>query len=127
MEHGLQRLRSRVREWEGLACSPFAMRALREYHWPGNVRQLLSALESGAVQASGGRIEVQHLPAEVREAVSGGIRERRYRASSDEGEEREAIRAALAQADGQVARAADLLGMGRTTLWRKMKAFGIGT
>lgn len=43
-----------------------------------------------------------------------------------EEDERAAIEAALAHADGGLSRAAELLGMGRTTLWRKMRAYGMG-
>jgi transcriptional regulator of acetoin/glycerol metabolism len=40
-------------------------------------------------------------------------------------DERAAIEAALAHADGTLSRAAELLGMGRTTLWRKIRSYGI--
>jgi transcriptional regulator of acetoin/glycerol metabolism len=51
----------------------------------------------------------------------------RYHAEPADAGEREAIVAALAQTGGALARAADLLGMGRTTLWRKLRAYGIDT
>jgi two-component system response regulator AtoC len=107
------------------SCSPFAMRMLQAYDWPGNVRELLAALESAAIRASGGRVEAQHLPAEVRAAVGGaaGAVERYREAGADD--ERTAIVAALEDAGGVRARAAELLGMGRTTLWRKLKKYGL--
>jgi transcriptional regulator of acetoin/glycerol metabolism len=55
----------------------------------------------------------------------GETTEIRYRATSDLDNEREAIVAAMAETDGALARAADLLGMSRTTLWRKLKALGL--
>ena len=101
------------------------MRLLRQYSWPGNVRQLLAALESAAISAGeGGRIEAQHLPDEIREAQD-TTHGARYQASAAPDDERAAIEAALAHTGGTLSRAAELLGMGRTTLWRKMRAYGI--
>ena len=124
VEHALERLRQRIPRWHDLGCSPFALRALRACDWPGNVRHLFGALESAAVLADGGRIEMQHLPPEVRNALDGGAQPR-YRADGDEEAERDRILWALETTGGSLTRSADVLGMGRTTLWRKMKAFGL--
>lgn len=125
VEHGLARLRRRLPRWERLSCSPFAMRVLRAHSWPGNVRELLAALERAALYADDGRIEAQHLPADVRSALDSDPP--RYRASPSLDDERASITAALAHAGGVVTHAAELLGMGRTTLWRKMRLYGLGT
>ena len=126
VEHALAQLRTRIPTAATLTISPFAMRALRQYSWPGNVRQLLAALESAAISAGeGGRIEAQHLPDEIREAQDGTQQGARYKTSSAPDDERAAIEAALAHTGGTLSRAAELLGMGRTTLWRKMRAYGI--
>ena len=110
------------------AISPLAMRLLREYAWPGNVRELFAAVESASIRAGGARIDAQHLPEEVRATVAEEADTKtRYRAVDDAAEEREAIRAALELTDGAVTRAAELLGMGRTTLWRKMRALGLSS
>jgi transcriptional regulator of acetoin/glycerol metabolism len=124
VEHGLSHLRGKIPGAAALSCSPLAMRLLRQYTWPGNVRQLMAALESAAISAGdSGRIEAQHLPDEIREAQdSSGAR---YKASAPPDDERAAIEGALAHTGGVLSRAADLLGMGRTTLWRKMRAYGI--
>lgn len=123
-QHALERLRARVPQWSELACSPLALRAMRAFDWPGNVRHLLGAIESAAVLAEGRRIELQHLPEEVRESLEGAAPPR-YRAPDDELQERDRILGALDQCGGSPTRAADLLGMGRTTLWRKLRALGI--
>jgi two-component system response regulator AtoC len=108
--------------------SPLAMRLLREYAWPGNVRELFAAVESASIRAGGARIDAQHLPEEVRAAgAEEADAKTRYRAVDDAAEEREAIRAALELTEGAVTRAAELLGMGRTTLWRKMRALGLSS
>ncbi len=138
VEAGLARLRA---ERPRLTCSPFAMRMLRAYTWPGNVRELFAVIESAAIRADGDRIDAQHLPEEVRQALDRGHGPERARlraladgapATADPGryrtpaaDEQAAIEAALAQAGGSRTRAAALLGMGRTTLWRKMRQFGI--
>ena len=125
VEHALGVLRERLPDGKSLSCSPFAMRLLRGYQWPGNVRQLFSVLESAAISAGSGRIEAQHLSDDVR-GGSDAVHTPRYRAAVPEDDERAAIEAALSHAGGTLSRAAELLGMGRTTLWRKMRAYGIG-
>jgi DNA-binding NtrC family response regulator len=125
VEHGLDRL---GRTGHRPTCSPFAMRMLQAYDWPGNVRELFSVLESAWIRSGSTRVEAQHLPAEVRESTgtaAGSRLESRYRADEPAEQERARIVAALEQAEGVRSRAAELLGMGRTTLWRKMKQFGL--
>jgi len=110
-------------------CSPLAMRMIQSYDWPGNVRELFSALESARIQAGDGPIEAQHLPPEVRDAgyrEEGAPESPRYHKHRTDEEEKAAIEIALEEADGVRSRAADLLGMSRTTLWRRMKEFGLG-
>ena len=107
-------------------CSPLAMRLLQGYAWPGNVRELFAALESAHIQAEGRRIEAQHLPAEVR-GVNGSVATpERYRLEQLSEEEREAIARVLTETGGARSAAAERLGMSRTTLWRKMKEYGLG-
>jgi DNA-binding NtrC family response regulator len=109
------------------AVSPLAMRLLRAHRWPGNVRELFSVVESAAIRAGGSRVEAQHLPEPIRDPdgrASPGS-EGRYQAPDPEAE-RKAIKAALDEADGSRTRAAEILGMSRTTLWRRMKEFGLG-
>ena len=103
----------------GPGVSPSAMRRLLDHSWPGNVRQLFSALESARIRSEGGVIHVHHLPS----AVRGSAEEDpvRYPGSHSLEEERTAIRVALQQTGGRKAEAAELLGMSRTTLWRRLK------
>jgi DNA-binding NtrC family response regulator len=114
---------SQRRGGASLSLGPFALRLLASYSWPGNVRELVSALESAVIRAEGGtRIDAHHLPDEVRSPAGDGPD--RYRAAPSD-DERQAIEAALEAAGGVRARAAVLLGMGRTTLWRKMREYGL--
>ena len=127
VEHALSILKSRRAGSERLVCSPLAMRLLRNYDWPGNIRQLFGVIERAAVEAEFGRIEAQHLPAELRPATAGGLelREQRYRGSGGAEDERAAILSVLEATGGALAQSAELLGMGRTTLWRKIKQLGL--
>jgi two-component system, NtrC family, response regulator AtoC len=106
-------------------CSEETMELLRAYDWPGNVRELMTSIEHAAIVCEGGRILPSHLPPEITEV--GGAREearleggRRYQAP-DKDEERAAIVRALEESGGNRTRAAARLGMGRTTLWQKLK------
>jgi two-component system response regulator HydG len=113
-----------------------AMELLAAYDWPGNVRELMAAVEHACIVCEGGRILACHLPEEVREGAAGGRPAdpvaaaadaesgRRYQAPGQDAE-REAIRDALQEAAGNRTRAAAALGMGRTTLWQKLKAYGM--
>lgn len=130
VEHALERLghlRQRAPGAGRMSCSPFVMRLLREHDWPGNVRELFSVLERAAIHADGENVDVQHLPAELRLRDSAdGVKRYRSGSGPEAGEEeRAAIAAALEQTGGVLSRSADLLGMGRTTLWRKIKAYGL--
>ena len=120
----------RQRGSSAAAVSPLALRLLTRFSWPGNVRQLFATLEGAWVRADGEAIQANHLPPEVRDpsaqssgAAAGGPE--RYRAQVPEADERRAILQALENAGGVRAHAAHLLGMGRTTLWRKMREYGI--
>ncbi len=128
IEHTLRRLRERLPGSPDLECSPFAIRLLRRHEWPGNVRELAAVLESSAIRAGRGRIEAQHLPESVRGADPGTSHDPEagyYRAPDDEADERAEILAALDAAEGVRSRAAEILGMSRTTLWRKLKQYGL--
>jgi len=95
-----------------------ALRHLLDYDWPGNVRELRNALEAALIRASGEVLRVDDLPPEILEAGSSQSR------SSDD--EAERIRAALEQTNGNRTEAAELLGISRATLYRRLDEYGIG-
>jgi DNA-binding NtrC family response regulator len=106
-------------------CSEETLALLRAYDWPGNVRELMTCIEHAAIVCEGGRILPSHLPPEITEGASGREEARvesgrRYQAPDRE-EERSAILRALEESGGNRTRAAAALGMGRTTLWQKLK------
>jgi two-component system nitrogen regulation response regulator NtrX len=107
--------------------TPEALRALEEYPWPGNVRELRNLMERIVIMNPQPRIDARHIPLDrARRAVFdrpmerfGSLHEVR------EAAERDYILKKLEEAKGNVTRAADLLGLERSHLYRKMKALGI--
>jgi two-component system response regulator HydG len=99
---------------------------LMQHDWPGNVRQLMNAVQNMIVIAGDEKIEPRHLPAEVRRAGgddsaqlpdTGGM-------SLDQ-IEKKAIRDALRVTAGNREQAAKMLGIGERTLYRKLKEYGL--
>jgi DNA-binding NtrC family response regulator len=102
---------------------------MQAYDWPGNVRELMAAVEHACIVSEGRRVLPSHLPPEIsdreREEPDGRSGEPRRYQAPDPDAEREIIQAALDDAGGNRTRAAAALGMGRTTLWQKLKAYKI--
>ena len=113
---------------------PDAIAALRQYEWPGNVRELHNVVERLMIMVPGERISsrdlsfLDHGPGPESSGVptegagaSGTIKlhEARDRFEADY------IRRALADQQGNISRTADLLGIERSNLYRKMRGFGI--
>jgi PAS domain S-box-containing protein len=108
-----------------------AMSVLLNYEWPGNIRELEHAIEHAMVLSQGQMIELQELPVEIRrgdEFEAAPLVKSHFRrgSSSDRKIERSMIEQALSDVSGNRTHAAKKLGMSRTTLWRKMKAYAIG-
>jgi two-component system nitrogen regulation response regulator NtrX len=108
--------------------TPEAYRLLQEYHWPGNVRELRNLIERIVILNPQVRVDARHIPLNVtkRSVVDrpmdrfGSLQELR------EAVEREYILKKLEEANGNVTRTAELLGLERSNLYRKMKTLGIG-
>ena len=105
-----------------IAVSPGAMGVLQSYHWPGNVRELENVLEWALHMVDGNELRVEHLPQELRRATIGGNDETIL---TMEEAERQAIIKAGQALQGNVTKMAEALEIGRTTLWRKMKAYNL--
>ena len=107
--------------------SPSALRILENYDWPGNIRELENTLEHAFVMCHQESIEVEHLPDRILEKTglqlsSNGAIEM---SGTLEESEKSLIRAALKKFDGNRAMTALALGANKTTLWRKMKKYGL--
>jgi transcriptional regulator of acetoin/glycerol metabolism len=98
------------------------MRLLMRHSWPGNVRELDNALEHANVLCRGGVILPEHLPPEITGGMDSTILQDVPRHSD---REREIIAEALARTGWNRSRAARRLGIDRTTLWRKIKEYGL--
>jgi two-component system nitrogen regulation response regulator NtrX len=97
--------------------------ALRRYRWPGNVRELRNVIERMAILASAERISRESVPLEIRfpreKTACSSLEETRAHA------ERNQIRRALEEADGNVSEAARALGIERTRLHKRIRALGL--
>ena len=103
--------------------SPEAMNAMLNYHWPGNVRQLENAMERAFVLGVGDVIELSDLPAELQ--AFGDISVRKPMQFNLRENEIILIREAMNKTAGNKAEASDLLGINITTLYRKLKRYGL--
>lgn len=103
-----------------------AMDVLCRYPWPGNVRELESVLERSLNNCYNNVITVSDLPEAIRRGrvVSDKLPQAQPVLTAAEAE-REAILRAGWACNGRVTQMAQQLGIGRTTLWRKMKRFNI--
>lgn len=107
---------------------PAVLDALKKYPWPGNIREMEAALGRAATQLAptGGKIELKHIPPQVRSPAGAVVN---YTApdlfNSLEEAECAAILRAAQSCRGNLTRMSEMLGIGRTTLWRKIKYFDI--
>ncbi len=133
---------SRRQEREGLQFAPDAVAMIERYDYPGNVRELENAIEHAVALVEGSVIRAADLPASFRnprmlprheqsagaprrepaaEPAGGGERDRWSLADV----ERDHIQRVLALHHGNATSAARQLGISRTTLWRKLRRYGI--
>jgi len=106
--------------------TPDALDLMMAYHWPGNVRELENAMERAMVLASGPEIGAKDLPAAVRSLGEKRIYESdNTLASWIEKLEEEALRQALLECEGNISQTAKKLGIGRATIYRKAKKYGL--
>jgi len=113
-----------------------ALRTMMRHDWPGNVRELENAVERACALSSGPILHLGDLPTQLQQQ---GLEARRSAAQAAETEaggeapavktladlEREAILSAIRTLHGDKLQAARLLGIGKTTLYRKLKEYGI--
>ncbi len=125
VDHFLDRL-SRVTGVRRSA-TPEAMKMLLSYDWPGNVRELENCLERAVALSSGPVLKTADLPQQVQNAFNLGVV-----SMSDKNRvlplaevEKQAILNALNQLNGDKLMTAKLLRIGKTTLYRKLKEYGI--
>jgi transcriptional regulator with PAS, ATPase and Fis domain len=118
-DHFIRRLRKRT----GKTIQRMSLEAiaqLRKYHFPGNVRELENAIEHAFVMSHREEIGIADLPLAIANGtvVSAG-------STPETGNEKALIEEALIRNRGRRLRAAQDLGMHRSTLWRKIKSYGV--
>ncbi len=124
ISHFVTRMSSREGHPEIPAISGEAMTALMNHRWPGNVRELENALEHALVLSRGRRILVTHLPPEMSHVANGQPTVMRDVPLHSDAE-KELLDQALRQSGWNRSRAARRLGIDRTTLWRKIREYGL--
>jgi two-component system response regulator HydG len=110
------------------SISSDAMKQLLAYDWPGNVRELEDCIERAATTSFGPMLNPNDLPPQIQNAsivVSIASQAARAKIISLAELEKQAIISALQQLDGDKLMAAKMLGIGKTTLYRKLKQYGI--
>lgn len=108
---------------EGL--SGRVMEILLGYEYPGNVRELENILERAVTLCSGPRIEVQHLSPDLQQRQFQVQRRQKREFLTLEENEREYVAWVMKQVNGNKTRAAEILGIDRVSLWRKMKRYAL--
>jgi transcriptional activator for dhaKLM operon len=110
-----------------VSLAPEVMDVFKKYLWPGNIREVEAVLGRAATQvASTGVIGLADIPANVRRMEATPQNVRPLLQVSSLGEmERETILLTAQMQRGNVSRMAHALGVSRTTLWRKLKSYGI--
>ncbi|MBX3184280.1 MAG: sigma 54-interacting transcriptional regulator [Polyangiaceae bacterium] len=132
--HFISQLGARgVRVVKGL--SPGALAALARYPWPGNVRELMNAIEYAFVMGTGELLTEDELPPEIRGEEPGAIplndgpsdALQDLPSASELPKEARRLLQALERAGGSRERAAKSLGISRSTLWRRLQRYGLGS
>lgn len=100
-----------------------ALELLKAYDFPGNVRELENIIERGVAIAAGKVIEVSALPEDLRELAIRTFRKKEGRLPSLEEQERDYILWVLQETGGNQTLAAQILGIDRVSLWRKLKRY----
>ena len=110
-----------LRKYSAEAClSEMAQAALRAYSWPGNIRELQNAIGQAVVNAKGYEIQAEDLPRPERSVSPPSVQSPDFKL---DGLERQTILDVLEKTAGHHQKAADLLGISRRTLSRKLKLY----
>jgi len=119
--------------WPEPQLSPETEKIINQYRWPGNVRQLQNAIHHAINTASGDLIEPTNLPSYVLQdsaPLGAGSSAPRFSGAAPQTLdlktiEKEAIEVALQRANNCIPTAAEMVGLSRSTLYRKLKDYNI--
>ncbi|MBS0513277.1 MAG: PEP-CTERM-box response regulator transcription factor [Proteobacteria bacterium] len=121
LAHAFVQRFSRENGRTGLGLADDAVAAIESHPWPGNVRELENCLKRAVIMADGARIGADDLGLE---AVEDDVELLNLRQVRDEAERRAVLRV-MARTNGNVARAAELLGISRPSLYDLINRFGL--
>jgi DNA-binding NtrC family response regulator len=117
--------RSAARLGRELRLAPETVERLLRYPWPGNVRELENAMERAVILARGNAVAPEDLPPHVAAGLNLGASPALPRQTTLAEAERGLILQTLERCGRNHSAAAEALGIGRTTLWRKLKEYEI--
>jgi DNA-binding NtrC family response regulator len=100
-----------------------AMALLGEYDFPGNVREPANLIEGGVAMSSGHTLETEHLPEDLEQLQIRAFRHTGPELPTLEQQQAEYIRWVPEHTDGNRSRAADIPGIDRVSLWRKINEY----
>jgi transcriptional regulator with PAS, ATPase and Fis domain len=98
---------------------------LKDYVFPGNVRELENIIERAVALSVDGVIETHHLPDDIQDLKITTFQTEDGRLPTMENMEVKYIKHVLEETHGNKTLAAEILGIGRVSLWRKIKRYGI--
>jgi transcriptional regulator with PAS, ATPase and Fis domain len=108
-----------------------ALRTFEEFPWPGNIRQLENMIQQAVLNCTGAQLQLSHLPSALQQRGPDGrpglpaISVASSLAQNRETAERAVILRALESVNFSRTRAAEILGVSRVTLYKKMKKYGL--
>ncbi len=118
-------LLSRKYDKENMHIEPATLRKLQSYSWPGNVRELQHAVERAVILSESSKLTLEDFPQEISLGSHSSPTSQTQNTVNIEALEKEAIISAIKKCQGNLTQAAKELGMGRSTLYRKMGKYGI--
>jgi two-component system, NtrC family, response regulator AtoC len=123
-EHFLENAERRLNR--SLSLSPDVLNILTGYPWPGNVRELRNVIERAVALSTSAALRVEDLPAHIQQAGRSGttVADAVRRRDTLRDLERAYILETLRSVGGNKSRAAEILGLDRKTLYRKLEEFG---
>jgi two-component system NtrC family response regulator len=122
LAHAFVRRFAEEQNRSGLSLRDDALRAIEAHAWPGNVRELENCIKRAVIMADGNQISADDLGLANGQANEKAALDLRH---ARDDAERRVIITALARADGNVVKAAELLGVSRPTLYDMMYRFGL--
>ncbi len=123
VEHFIRKFNAKY-EKNVRSVDPKVIRLFLSYHWPGNIRELERCIEHAFVFVKGPVIFTRHLP-DIKEFQSAPKSPGFWSSAINDPHDKETVIRALSESGGRRREAATLLGISRTSLWRRMKFLGL--